>query len=106
MYRLTLLLTLLIVSFEGNSQETKRRLYVGLDVFKNIPPLVDKQGYFSSSLIIEPLVRVEFEKRLFLNIQAGYSRIGKDAVYNNLTHYRNEGVYLKSGMLYALIDED
>src|SRR4051812_24963656 len=99
MYRLSLLLTLLVVSFEGKGQEIKRRLYIGLDVFKNIPPLVDKQGYFSSSLIIEPIVRVELKNRLFLNIQVGYSKIGKDAVYNNFTHYRNEGVYLKSGIL-------
>ncbi|MES2733037.1 MAG: hypothetical protein V4714_14910 [Bacteroidota bacterium] len=106
MYRFFVLIPLLIIGLEGRSQETKHRIYVGLDIFKNIPPLVDKQGYFPSTLIIEPIVRVELAKRLFLNVQAGYSKIGKEVIYTNLTHYRNEGGYLKTGVLYAVTDED
>lgn len=73
-------------SLEGRSQE-KKRIYLGIDVLKTAVPLFDKKGYYDRAVIIEPNVRVELQQRVFLNIQAGYSDIGKEVVYINFTKY-------------------
>lgn len=86
--------------------QPKKSIYIGLDVFKNLPPLVDKARYFTGALIIEPNVRVQLAQQLFFNSQLGYSRISNEVIYNNLTDYVNLGHYVKTGLLYSFSNED
>lgn len=86
--------------------QPKKSVYIGLDVFKNLPPLVDKAGYFTGALIIEPNVRVQLTQQLFFNGQLGYSRVSNEVIYKNLTDYVNLGCYVKTGLLYSFSNED
>jgi len=86
--------------------QPKKSIYLGLDVFKNLPPLVVKAGYFTGALIIEPNVRVQLAQQLFFNGQLGYSRVSNEVIYKNLTDYANLGYYVKTGLLYSFSNED
>ena len=84
-------------------QNSTRNLYIGIDVFKNLPPLIN--GYFfQKSLIIEPSLWIPLGYNgLHLNITPGYSSIYANPVYKNL-EYNNEGVFLKGGVNYLFFD--
>jgi hypothetical protein len=100
------LFTLLLCIPTAGHCQNKRSVHVGLDVFKNLPPLFDKAGYYSSGFIFEPNVRIELANRLHFNGQVGYSSISKDRIYRNLSDYTNQGYYLKMGLLFIFSDED
>ena len=88
--------------------QPRKSIYIGLDVFKNLPPLVSKDWYFylTRALIIEPNVRVQLTEPLFFNGQLGYSRVSNEVIYKNLTDYVNLGYYVKTGLLYSFSNED
>jgi hypothetical protein len=106
--RSILILPLLIcLSLTATCQE-KKSIYIGLDVFKNLPPLFYKGGDITGTgaLIIEPNVRIQLKGKLYFNGQLGYSRVTNEHIFNNLTDYVNQGYYVKSGLIYAFSNED
>jgi hypothetical protein len=99
----SLILGLLIYGQAVFGQDKARNIYLGIDIFKNLPPLV-KGYFFQKSLIIEPSIWIPLEYNgVHLNITPGYSSIYANPVYKNL-QYNNEGVFLKGGVNYLLFD--
>lgn len=84
-------------------QNKDRNLCIGIDVFKNLPPLV-KGYFFQKSLIVEPSLLIPLgNKSWYLNISPGYSAIQANPIYKNLD-YNNQGIFLKAGLNYLAGD--
>ncbi|QHT67069.1 hypothetical protein GXP67_10625 [Rhodocytophaga rosea] len=94
---------LLLYGQAAFGQNSTRNVYIGIDIFKNLPPLV-KGYFFQKSLIIEPSVWIPLGYGGWhLNFTPGYSSIYANPVYKNL-EYNNEGIFLKGGVNYLFMD--
>jgi hypothetical protein len=99
----SLIFCLQLCSILAFAQNSTRNIYLGIDIVKNLPPLV-KGYFFQKSLIIEPSVWIPVGNNGFhLNLTPGYSSIYANPIYKNL-EYNNEGTYVKGGVNYLFLD--
>ena len=79
---------------------TRRSVYVGLDLFKSVWPLVGLYPYLRSVYVIEPTVSVPLRKPFYwLHLTPGYTRFReRDYTAFNSSALSGQGYYLKVGI--------